>query len=155
VLTRTADYALRAILVLARRGIGRPLAADAIAEITGTPRNYTSKTLHTLARAGLLTSTRGPSGGFALALAPDAISVAEIASVFAEVRSAPRCLLGSRACNPAQPCTAHHHWMRLTNDAFAPLARTTVADLLADSAPFGANGSSDTLTIVSGAAGKI
>ena len=52
-LSCTADYALRAILVLARTGSDRPLRADEIADATGAPRNYLAKTLNALAKAGL------------------------------------------------------------------------------------------------------
>ena len=48
---RTADYALRALLLLAReRQSGFYLRADEIADATGAPRNYTSKVLGELAR---------------------------------------------------------------------------------------------------------
>lgn len=130
VLSRTADYALRAILVLARRG-ARPLAAESIAELTGSPPNYTSKTLNALTRAGLLRSMRGPTGGFVLAVPPEQISVARIAEVFAEAVHVPHCLLGTGPCNPESPCAAHAHWTRLTQAAREPLLATTVADLLA------------------------
>ena len=134
-LSKTADYALRALLVLARRGVGRPMAAEAIAELTGTPPNYTSKTLHVLARAGMVRGTRGPAGGFALAVDPDAITVAQVAEVFAEPAGTPRCLLGSGPCNAAAPCTAHHQWKRLAQAAREPLESTTIADLLRPALP--------------------
>ena len=63
-LSRTAEYALRAVLFLADRG--EPTNVDLIAERLGVPRNYLSKTLHRLAREGVLTSTRGQGGGFRL-----------------------------------------------------------------------------------------
>ena len=132
VLTKTGDYALRALLVLARRGVGRPLPADALAEATGAPANYMGKTLHALARAGLVRGTRGPTGGFALAVAPEAITIARIADVFAEPPAARRCLLGTGPCSATNPCGAHHRWMRVVTAMREPLATTTIADLLAD-----------------------
>lgn len=132
VLTRTGDHALRALLVLARRGVGRPLPAEALAEATGAPANYMGKTLHVLARAGLVRGTRGPNGGFALCVAPEAITIARIADVFAEPPAARRCLLGTGPCNPARPCGAHDRWMRVVTAMREPLATTTLADLLAN-----------------------
>lgn len=131
-ITRTAEYALRALLVLARAESSRFLTADHIAEVTGTPRNYMSKTLYALAKGGLVRSTRGPSGGFALARPASEISVADVARIFAEPPRTQRCLLGTGACNPAAPCAAHHRWTTVRNAAQTALAATTVADLLSD-----------------------
>lgn len=130
VLPRTADHALRALIVLARHGVGQSLSAVRICELTGTPRNYTGKTLHALARAGFLRSTRGPTGGFALLRQPSAITLADIADVFAESPRAPQCLLGTGPCDPEHPCAAHAQWMRVAAAARAPLKTTTIADLL-------------------------
>ncbi|HEX6059854.1 MAG TPA: Rrf2 family transcriptional regulator [Gemmatimonadaceae bacterium] len=143
VLTKTGDYALRALLVLAQRGVGRPLPADALAYAIGAPTNYMGKTLHLLARAGLVRGIRGPSGGFALAVEPDTISLARIADVFGEAPASRRCLLGTGPCNAAAPCAAHGRWMRVVNATREPLATTTLADLLADA---GLDGASDSAT---------
>ena len=59
-LSRTAEYALRAVLFLADRG--EPTNVELIAERLDVPRNYLSKILHRLAREGVLSSTRGQGG---------------------------------------------------------------------------------------------
>lgn len=151
-LTKTADYALRALLVLARHGRGRWLPADTIAELTGTPPNYTSKTLYALARAGMLRSMRGPTGGFALAMDAAEITIASIADVFAEPATTPACLLGARPCNSEHPCAAHDQWVRMTTAAREPLRTTTVADLLVDAEPVELPPSEGRIPLRSGAA---
>ena len=65
-LSATADHALRATLVLARHASGTRLRATAIADAVGAPRNYMAKTLNQLAKAGIVSSSRGPLGGFLL-----------------------------------------------------------------------------------------
>ena len=152
VLTKTAEYALRSLLVLARHGVGRSMPAEQIAELTGTPPNYTSKTLYALARAGLLRSMRGPTGGFALINDPAEVSIARIADVFAEPASIPRCLMGTGACDAANPCAAHHQWKRLAAAARLPLVQTTLADLLADAEPVALPTSEGRIPLHSGAA---
>ena len=67
----TTQYALRAVLFVAEHGSDEPVRVDAIAAALNVPRNYLSKTLHTLARAGVLRSGRGPRGGFQLVDRPD------------------------------------------------------------------------------------
>lgn len=134
-LSKTADYALRAILVLARREPDHALSADRLAELTGTPANYLGKTLYTLVRSGLLRSTRGRTGGFSLAVAPDAITVGRIAAVFGEPTMSRRCLMGTGPCDGTAPCSAHDRWQQLAAATFSPMDTTTIADLLADAEP--------------------
>ena len=129
-LSSTSDYALRAILVLAQAEPGRPMRADEIARATGSPANYLAKTLNALAKAGIVTSARGPRGGFTLAVAADELTLAHIVDCFDDVRPATRCLLGTRPCDGRHPCRAHERWTAVQARARAALADTTVADLL-------------------------
>ena len=134
-LSSTSDYALRAILVLAQATDGRPLRADQIARATGSPANYLAKTLNALAKAGLVNSTRGPFGGFVLAIPAAELSLARIIDCFDEPRPQTRCLLGSAPCDPRRPCTAHERWTAVKATRRAALANTTVADLVVSTAP--------------------
>jgi Rrf2 family iron-sulfur cluster assembly transcriptional regulator len=129
-LSSTSDYALRAILVLAQATDGRPQRADRIARATGAPANYLAKTLNALAKAGLVTSTRGPFGGFVLAIPAAELSLARIVDCFDEPRPQTRCLLGNAPCDQRHPCVAHQRWTAIKAARRAALADTTVADLL-------------------------
>ena len=128
-LSRTVEYAVRAVIVLARHYGERLVSADEIASILGAPRNYLSKTLNTLTRRGILTSARGPGGGYALAVAPSELSVADIADVFADARPVAQCLLADTPCDSAHPCSAHRRWIDITISAHEPLLRTAIAAL--------------------------
>ena len=77
-LTHLADYAVVMMTAAARRGAGERLSATALAEETGVPLPTTQKLMGQLAGAGLLTSARGASGGFALARPPSEISLADV-----------------------------------------------------------------------------
>lgn len=128
-LSCTSDYALRAVLVLAREQ-GRSMRADEIADSTGAPRNYLSKTLNALAKAGVLTSSRGPLGGFSLAVAPESLTIARVIDCFETRKPRTQCLLGGGLCDPAHPCSAHSVWTSITTTRREPLVSTTVADLI-------------------------
>jgi Rrf2 family protein len=129
-LSATADSALRAVLILARAHGGAPVPAHEIARMTGAPANYLAKTLNALAKAGIVTSARGPQGGFTLATAPDALTLADVVDCFEGPRPSPRCLLGAGPCDPAHPCAAHDAWTAVLHARRTPLATTTFADLL-------------------------
>ena len=129
-LSRTAEYAVRAVVVLALQHDAGPLPADEIAARIGAPRNYLSKTLNALVRRGVLSGTRGPGGGFALVTPPEKLSIADIIDVFADEQPVvARCLLGNAPCDARHPCAAHHRWSGITIQAREPLLRTTIAQL--------------------------
>jgi Rrf2 family iron-sulfur cluster assembly transcriptional regulator len=130
-LSSTSDYALRATLLLARHQGGRPLRADEIAEATAAPRNYMAKTLNALAKAGIVTSARGPLGGFALACPPHDLTIARVIDCFDEARPQRPCLLGNGPCDVSRPCTAHGRWTAIKDARRALFSDTTVADLIA------------------------
>lgn len=128
-LSQTSQYALRTVLHLAGLPRGERGAAPDLARATGVPGNYLSKTLHQLARAGIVASTRGKGGGFVLARPAGRISLAEVVAPFQEVGER-ACLLGRPTCSDASPCAAHAHWKRVAEQVAGFFSRTTVADLL-------------------------
>jgi Rrf2 family protein len=131
-ISQTAEYAVRATLYLARVNATRPVPAETIAAALGAPANYMSKTLNQLARVGIVGGVRGPAGGFRLLVPPARLTVARIVDTFDGPRANPICLLGDRPCSSRRPCEAHHRWTAMTGAMHAPMADTTLADLLRD-----------------------
>ncbi len=76
-ISQTGEYALRAVLFLARQGLGIASAQD-IASATGVPHGYLHKILRMLAGAGILEATRGSRGGFSLARSPAELTVLHV-----------------------------------------------------------------------------
>lgn len=73
-----ADYAMRALLVLARSDHDGPIKAATLAESQDMPRKFVENILVDLRRAGLVTSQRGAEGGFRLARPAEEITVADV-----------------------------------------------------------------------------
>lgn len=130
-LPQTAEYALRAVLELAVAGADRPVRVGEIAEALDVPQNYLSKTLHVLARSGVLVSTRGPRGGFQLAVPAERLTLDRIVGPFDTLQGRD-CLLGRKRCSDVRPCAAHQRWTDVTRRLSAFFTGTTVADLLRD-----------------------
>ena len=126
----TADYALRAMLLIARPETARALRADEIADATGAPRNYMAKVLNAVAKAGLITSARGPTGGFTLAVPAGQITLGRVIDLFDTVPLNSRCMLGNGPCDPSRPCRAHAAWQAVISARRLPFLNTTIADLL-------------------------
>jgi len=130
-LSQTAEYALRTVLYLATTDQAELSNVSDIAERLDIPRNYLSKTLHQLARAGVLTSTRGKHGGFRLTKPPSKLSLAEVVAPFDGPTGARICLLGRAACSDSDPCPAHGRWKSVSNEVSTFFRETKVSDLLA------------------------
>lgn len=77
-LSQKARYALRAMMVLAETPPGTPLMTSEIATRAVVPKKFLEQILLALKAAGLVYSTRGRAGGYALAGASDAIDFAAI-----------------------------------------------------------------------------
>jgi Rrf2 family protein len=74
-----ADYAIRALLTLAASEDS--ISAEHLAEEQGLPAKFLGAILSDLRRGGMVTSQRGPEGGFKLARDPDQIMIADILRV--------------------------------------------------------------------------
>ncbi len=134
-LTATARYALKAVVALARLETdGRAAVPMAeIAGVTGVPRNYLSKILHRLTVEGVLRSTRGPGGGFSLAVPAETLLLATVIAPFGTDGRGILCLLEDRPCDLDRPCVAHDEWVgvaRVVADFFQTM---TVGQLVAAS----------------------
>jgi len=71
-------YALKALLYLAKRPVGAPQPIVEIAERTSIPRKFLEAILVDLKRSGLVVSTRGKKGGYALSRPQDHITFGEV-----------------------------------------------------------------------------
>lgn len=129
-ISKTAEYALRAALFLAQQPEGQVVRAADIAAALRMPANYLSKILHTLGRTGLLLSERGRHGGFQLARPAADISLAEVIEPFDELEERGECLLGRARCSENDPCAAHARWKAVHESVTSFFAETSVADLL-------------------------
>jgi len=128
--SQTAEYALRAVLYLAARQGDGLFRVSEIAADLGIPQNYLSKTLHLLARAGVLHSSRGKNGGFRLSKPASKLTLAEVVAPFNGPSGARICLLGRVACSDSDPCPAHGRWKSVSNEVSTFFRETKVSDLL-------------------------
>ncbi len=129
-ISQTGMYALRAVLYLAEQDGTKLTRVGEIAADLEVPRNYLSKVLHVLGRAGLLTSTRGPHGGFRLRMDPSRLTLQQVVEPFTEGAGASTCLLGRKRCSDLSPCQAHERWKRASDAVRTFFHTTTVQELI-------------------------
>lgn len=129
-LNQSAEYALRATLYMANNGADRAYKATAVAHALGLPATYLSKIMYELVRARVLTSVRGPAGGYTLAVPPEKLSIDRIVAPFQDLEPRRKCLMGDRKCDIKNPCVAHQHWGEIKRNFTSSLQNATLATLL-------------------------
>ncbi|MFJ5307587.1 RrF2 family transcriptional regulator [Streptomyces sp. NPDC088350] len=130
-----ADYAVRAVLELAVRGDDGPLKAETIATTQDIPHKFLEGILGDLRRAGIVDSRRGGGGGYRLARAAGAITVADVIRAvdgpIVSVRGErPTGLTYTGTAEPLLPL-----WIALRANVRKILEGVTLADIAADALP--------------------
>jgi Rrf2 family protein len=128
------DYCLKALIVLAERFPGAPpKRVEEIAALQNIPENYLRRLLIELKRGGLVTSQKGPSGGYSLARHPARITMAEVVHLIEGDYAPVECLEeGSTGglCQPGDGCTMREVWQEVRDNVTAILTRTTLQSLM-------------------------
>lgn len=127
--SRSAEYAIRAVVHLAALPAGEYAMVKHIAAEGGIPPHFLAKILQELARDGLLKSSKGPRGGFCLRQAPESISMLQIVEAVDGSGRYDRCISGHPECNDRVPCGMHASWKTLRSRIIEYLEGTTAADL--------------------------
>lgn len=125
--TRRTDLAIRALLVLARRG-DRVKAAE-LAEAVGASKGFLTQAMHPLVQRGWVRSDPGPTGGYAADFETDAVSVLEVIEAIEGPIDTGRCVLEDRPCAEAGTCALHRPWSRARGSLVDELGSQSLASL--------------------------
>ena len=128
-LTRAADYAVRVMVHLAEIPRGQRVSLPVIAEATGAPESFLSKVLQSLTRAKLITSRRGPAGGFQLSAHGRQVSMRTVIEAIDGPMSLNVCLSEKRSCSRQLWCPAHPVWVKAQEVLLEVLNSALIADL--------------------------
>jgi len=131
-LSKTAEYALRAVMLLSRDP-GRAESADRLAEVTKVPRRYLHKVLQDLVRGGIVRSQSGPGGGYSLALAAEEVTILDVVNAVAPLERIRHCPLGLKSHTSL--CPLHKELDGAYAATEAAFARVTLAALLRSTSP--------------------
>ncbi len=127
-ISQTADYALRAVVHLAKDR-DKPHITRAIAETTKVPGDYLSKVMQTLVKARFVRSRRGPRGGFTLSRPADQISILDIVNAVDPLQRIRSCPLDLPE-HTEKLCPLHHKLDQAMADIELALGNTTIADIM-------------------------
>ncbi len=135
-LSRHSQYALRTVLDLCRHPRAR--SAD-VARRQGIPPAYAAKIVQALARRGIVRTFRGSRGGVALAIPPQALTLADVVQAVEGPVAINQCILWGD-CPCPQPCPVRRALARLQSVVEREMAAVTVASLAAGIPPASGDG---------------
>lgn len=128
-LSKLTDYAT-VILSFMAKDKTQVRAAMEIATMTGIAQPTVSKILKLLVNAGVLVSTRGAKGGYALAKRPEEISVATVISALEGPIALTECSISHQGCEQASGCDIWGNWGLINQTIHNALESVTLADLI-------------------------
>jgi Rrf2 family protein len=127
-LSNAAQYAISALVAMARESDGRAVSAADLARPLNCPAAYLSQTLTKLTPHGIVATRRGLNGGVYLLRHPREITLYEIVRILDGEEFFESCLLGIRGCGHIEPCPFHYFWSQNRNRIRDWMQATTIAD---------------------------
>ena len=128
-LTTKGRFAVTAMIDLAMRNGEGPVTLADISERQKISLSYLEQLFGKLRRNGLVSSVRGPGGGYNLARKAEEVAVADIILAVDEPIDATQCG-GKENCLDEQKCLTHDLWTNLNNHIFDYLRGVKLADLV-------------------------
>jgi Rrf2 family protein len=134
-LSNTCKYAIRAVIYLALNGNENKIGIKEISKELEIPTPFLGKILQQLAKNKMLSSTKGPNGGFLLAKPATDITLLNIIEIIDGLDLFNECLIGMRTCSANAhddvQCPIHHKYLPISNKLY-DLFNTETIEMLAD-----------------------
>ncbi len=127
--SRQCEYALQAVLYLAKTPSGKMTSIKELSAKLDIPYHYLAKILQSLAIKGLLLSEKGRTGGFALRIPVEHITLAQVIDAVDGPAIKHSCVMGFGECSEDNPCALHNEWVHLRTGLFDVLNDKNVIQL--------------------------
>ena len=126
-LSEASTIGLHAMVLIARAGEG--MNVQTVAEKTGSSRHHIAKVMQRLVKENLLTSTRGPSGGFVLKKKPTEINLLQIYECIEGKIEVSECPLDHEIC-AFEKCLMNNLTQTMTKQVIEYLESRTLASYI-------------------------
>jgi len=132
-LSNTSKYAIRAVIYLALfSSTGKKAGIKEISSKLDIPTPFLGKILQMLARQNILSSTKGPHGGFTLKKEALDITIMEIVEIIDGSDTFDSCVIRTSKCSHESPCSMHDKIAPLRMEMKSLFITGTIADLASE-----------------------
>lgn len=132
IFSRQCEYALQAVLYLALKPQGEMTSIKEVTKRLDIPYHFVAKILQDLTYKGLLSSMKGPTGGFSLAMPSKDITLFHIVEAIDGVDFTRNCVLGFPECSGKNPCAVHDRWAAIRDGMYSMLVSRNIAEMAKD-----------------------
>jgi Rrf2 family protein len=131
IFSKSCEYALRSVLYICTKSSeGINLSVKEIAAEIESPEPFTAKILQQLARQKIISSIKGPNGGFYIDKQKKPVTILQIVEAIEGHDFFDRCVLGLKNCTERKPCPLHEHFIQHRKDIKELFKTKTVHDLI-------------------------
>lgn len=129
---QSTAYAIEALGYLATLPPGETMKAKTLAQILDIPEPFLAKVLSQLVRKRFVSSSKGPNGGFALAVDPGSVTLYRIMAATDSLAALEdECVMGLHSCTSAAPCAFHESWVKFKERVVGQAQSLTILDISA------------------------
>jgi Rrf2 family protein len=129
IFSKTCEYAIRAVLYIAHKSTsGTKVGIKDIAAGIDSPELYLAKILQDLSRKGLISSAKGPNGGFYISDASLARPISDIVEAVDGNGLFNGCALGLKQCSEVKPCPLHNQFKAIRDQIHQVLTSNTIGE---------------------------
>jgi Rrf2 family protein len=132
IFSRQCEYALQAVIYLALKPEGKMTSIKELAKKLDIPYHFLGKILQDLTYKGLLSSQKGPQGGFRLAMPAKDITLFHIIEAVDGVAFTNSCVLGFPECSGQNPCAVHEKWAVVRENIYSMLVNKNIVQVAKD-----------------------
>ena len=130
-LSKSCEYAIQAVLYLAKHYDTPYVSIKEIAEKNDISFHFLGKILQTLTKKGLLISYKGPKGGVSLAKSPKEITLLDVVDAIDGLEFLKsKCVIGLPNCGDGKPCALHDKWGPIRENIYKMFADKSIAQLI-------------------------
>jgi Rrf2 family transcriptional regulator, iron-sulfur cluster assembly transcription factor len=131
--SKACKYAIKALIYLASRSDeDRKIGLIEIAHAIDSPMHFTAKIMQILSKQGIVSSLKGPNGGFFIEQFGPEIKLIEVVRAVDGVAHLNGCGLGLKGCSTDHPCPIHDEFSEVRNRLNQLLSEQTIQQLAAE-----------------------
>jgi len=132
-LSQKCKYAIRTVLFLALEATETsPCGGKQLAEALKIPLAFSGKILQELAKKGVITSIKGPGGGFFLSASNVGKPIIKIVDAVDGLSFFESCGLGLAKCSEESPCPIHHEFKKSREHLMQVFSTKSIGELASD-----------------------
>lgn len=128
--SKSCEYTFRAVLyIYVHSREGKKVRLDTIAESIGTPPHFTAKLLQILSRQKIISSVKGPNGGFFIDRNSADIPLRKVVEAIDGPEIFTACAMGLNKCSEEHPCPLHENYKNIRAQIKEMLEQETIQKL--------------------------